>query len=302
MSNQLAAETSPYLLQHADNPVHWHAWGAEALGRARREDKPILLSIGYSACHWCHVMERESFSNPEIAKLINDNFVPIKVDREERPDVDRVYMNFVVATTGSGGWPMTVFLTPDLKPFFGGTYYPPDAKYGMPGIKQLLPKISEAWQKDHEKVVASANQVTDALQKMAAPVPDKGAELEQGALAKGYQQLAAGFDKSRGGFGTAPKFPQPVNLNFLLHYYHRSGERPALDMTLTTLRAMANGGMHDHLGGGFHRYSTDERWFLPHFEKMLYDQAQLANVYLDAYQITHDEFYANVARDVLDYV
>ncbi len=301
-TNRLAHEKSPYLLQHAHNPVDWYPWGNEAFEKAKKENKPIFLSIGYSTCHWCHVMERESFSNPEIAKLINDNFVPIKVDREERPDVDRVYMNFVVATTGSGGWPMTVVLTPDLKPFFGGTYYPPDEKDGMPGLRQVLPKISEAWQKDHEKVVASANQVTEALQKMAAPVPDKGAELEQGALAKGYQQLAASFDKTRGGFGTAPKFPQPVNLNFLLHYFHRSGERPALDMTLTTLRAMANGGMHDQLGGGFHRYSTDERWFLPHFEKMLYDQAQLASVYLDAYQITHDEFYANVARDVLDYV
>ena len=301
-TNHLAGEKSPYLLQHAHNPVDWYPWGKEAFEKAKKENKPIFLSIGYSTCHWCHVMERESFSNQEIAKLINDSFVCIKVDREERPDVDRVYMSFVVATTGSGGWPMTVFLTPDLKPFFGGTYFPPEQKYGMPGLKQLLPKISQAWLQDHEKVFASANQITDALKRMAGPAADKGGVLEIGSLAKGYQQLAASFDKTRGGFGGAPKFPQPVNLSFLLHYYHRSGEKSALEIVLTTLREMAKGGMHDQLGGGFHRYSTDERWFLPHFEKMLYDQAQLANVYLDAYQLTHDELYAVVARDVLDYV
>ncbi len=301
-TNHLAGEKSPYLLQHAHNPVDWYPWGKEAFEKAKKENRPIFLSIGYSTCHWCHVMERESFSNPQIAKLMNDTFVCIKVDREERPDVDRVYMNFVVATTGSGGWPMTVFLTPDLKPFFGGTYFPPEDKDGMPGLTGLLPKIAEAWRKDPEKVAASANQVTEALRKMAAPTADKGGELEVSSLAKGYQQLAASFDKVHGGFEQAPKFPQPVNLSFLFHYYHRTGEGAALDMGLATLRAMAEGGMHDQLGGGFHRYSTDERWFLPHFEKMLYDQAQLANIYLDADQITHDEFFAGVARDVLDYV
>ena len=301
-TNHLAGEKSPYLLQHAHNPVDWYPWGKEAFEKAKKENKPIFLSIGYSTCHWCHVMERESFSNPAIAKLMNDTFICIKVDREERPDVDRVYMNFIVATTGSGGWPMTVFLTPELKPFFGGTYFPPEDKEGMPGLTQLLPKIGEAWQKDREKIAESANQVTEAMRKAAAATADKGIELEVGSLARGYQQLAASFDKAHGGFERAPKFPQPVNLNFLFHYYHRTGEKTALDMGLATLRAMADGGMHDQLGGGFHRYSTDERWFLPHFEKMLYDQAQLANVYLDAYQITHDEFFARVARDVLDYV
>ncbi|MEX0777764.1 MAG: thioredoxin domain-containing protein [Phycisphaeraceae bacterium] len=301
-TNRLANEKSPYLLQHAHNPVNWYPWGKEAFEKAKKDNKPIFLSIGYSTCHWCHVMEEESFSNPEIAKLMNDNFVSIKVDREERPDVDRVYMKFVVASTGSGGWPMTVLLTPDLKPFWGGTYFPPDAKYGMPGLKQIIPQIAQAWQKDREKVVASANDITQQLQKMVAVASEAGAALEKGALAKGYQQLTAGFDERLGGFGSAPKFPQPVNLNFLLHYQHRTGEKQALEMVLTTLRQMAWGGMHDQLGGGFHRYSTDERWFLPHFEKMLYDQAQLASVYLDAYQITKDEFYANVARDILNYV
>ena len=301
-TNRLANEKSPYLLQHAHNPVDWYPWGKEAFEKAKKENKPIFLSIGYSTCHWCHVMEKESFSNPEIAKLMNDNFVSIKVDREERPDVDRVYMNFVVTSTGSGGWPMTVLLTPDLKPFWGGTYFPPDAKYGMPGLKQIIPQIAQAWQKDREKVVASANDITQQLQKMVAVAPEAGTELEKGALAKGYQQLAAGFDERLGGFGSAPKFPQPVNLNFLLHYQHRTGEKQALEMALTTLRQIAKGGMHDQLGGGFHRYSTDERWFLPHFEKMLYDQAQLASVYLDAYQITKDAFFADVARDILDYV
>ncbi len=252
-TNRLVNEKSPYLLQHAHNPVDWYPWGEEAFDKAKKESKPIFLSIGYSTCHWCHVMEEESFANPEIAKLMNENFVNIKVDREERPDVDRVYMNFVVATTGSGGWPMTVLLTPDLKPFWGGTYFPPDAKYGMPGMKQIIPQIAQAWQTDREKVVASANEITQQLQKMAAVALDAGAELEKGALAKGYQQLAASFDGELGGFGQAPKFPQPVNLNFLLHYHHRSGEKQALEMVLKTLREMAKGGMYDQLGGGFHR-------------------------------------------------
>jgi len=301
-TNRLANEKSPYLLQHAHNPVDWYPWGKEAFEKAKKENKPIFLSIGYSTCHWCHVMEEESFANPEIAKLMNENFVNIKVDREERPDVDRVYMNFVIASTGSGGWPMTVLLTPDLKPFWGGTYFPPDSKFGMPGMKQIIPQIAQAWQKDREKVIASANDITQQLQKMVAVAPDPDAELEKASLMKGYEQLAASFDERLGGFGRAPKFPQPVNVNFMLHYHHRSGEKKALDMVLTTLQQMARGGMHDQLGGGFHRYSTDERWFLPHFEKMLYDQAQLANVYLDAYQITRDEFYASVARDILNYV
>jgi uncharacterized protein YyaL (SSP411 family) len=307
-TNRLAKEKSPYLLQHAHNPVDWFPWGDEAFEKAKRENKPVFLSVGYSTCHWCHVMERESFSNPEIAKLINDNFVPVKVDREERPDVDRVYMTFVQATTGSGGWPMTVFLTPDRKPFFGGTYFPPDQRQGLPGIKTVLAKVREAWDTQHDDLVKSADSLTQAIGQMQQlkPAEAGGAVMDAAALSRCFDQLGATFDETHGGFGAAPKFPEPVNLNFLLHYAARTNDNDqrqhARDMALRTLKSLASGGVHDQLGGGFHRYSTDRRWFLPHFEKMLYDQAQLACCYLDAYRVTGDSSYADTARAVLDYV
>jgi len=307
-TNRLAKEKSPYLLQHAHNPVDWYPWGNEAFDAAKKQNKPIFLSIGYSTCHWCHVMERESFSDVEIAKLINENFVPIKVDREERPDIDAVYMAFVEASTGSGGWPMTVFLTPDRKPFFGGTYFPPVSSDGQPGLKELLPKVREAWDTDHDKVVASADRVAAMLRTSAAgqsspdTQPATEAVPDKAALDAAFHAFSHEFDAVHGGFGTAPKFPRPVTLNFLFHYYARTGSKPARDMALQTLRAMADGGIHDSIGGGFHRYSTDARWFLPHFEKMLYDQAQLAESYLDAFEITHDQAYAAISRDILDYV
>jgi uncharacterized protein YyaL (SSP411 family) len=307
-TNRLAKEKSPYLLQHAHNPVDWFPWGDEAFEKARRENKPVFLSVGYSTCHWCHVMERESFSDPEIAKLINDNFVPVKVDREERPDVDRVYMTFVQATTGSGGWPMTVFLTPDRKPFFGGTYFPPEPRQGLPGIKAVLAKVREAWDTQHDDVVKSAESLTQAIGQMQQlkPADGGGAVMDGAMLDRCFDQLGAAFDTTHGGFGAAPKFPEPVNFNFLFHYAARTQDNErrqrARDMALRTLKAIAAGGIHDHLGGGFHRYSTDRRWFLPHFEKMLYDQAQLARCYVDAYRVTGDEAYAQTARDALDYV
>ncbi|HSU67834.1 MAG TPA: DUF255 domain-containing protein, partial [Tepidisphaeraceae bacterium] len=299
-SNHLAGSRSPYLLQHAHNPVDWYPWGAEAFEKAKKENKPIFLSIGYSTCHWCHVMERESFENSEVAKLINDNFVAIKVDREERPDVDAVYMQFIVALTGEGGWPMTVFLTPDLKPFFGGTYFPAEDRDGFAGLKRILPGVHAAWTNKHEKVLSSADQLADKLQDAAGMM--KSGQLKPAVLDQTFEAFGSQFDVHHGGFGDAPKFPRAVALNFLFHYSRRTGQQHAQDMALQTLRAMAAGGMHDQLGGGFHRYSTDERWFLPHFEKMLYDQAQLAQSYLDACQVTHDASYADTARDILDYV
>jgi len=294
-ANRLIREKSPYLLMHAHNPVDWYPWGEEALAKAQREQKPIFLSVGYYTCHWCHVMERESFSDPAIAEVMNRYFVSIKVDREERPDVDRVYMNYVVATTGSGGWPMSVFLTPDRKPFFGGTYYPREV-FGT-----LLERVAESWRKDREKILRSANEVTRALQQFANADVGHASSLQLQVLDKTYQQIKASYDPTYGGFGGAPKFPRPVVFNFLFRYYARTGQRDALEMTLHTLRAMAAGGVHDHIGGGFHRYSTDPVWHVPHFEKMLYDQAQLAISYLEAYQITRDQFYAATARDILDF-
>jgi uncharacterized protein len=301
-SNRLAKEKSPYLLQHAHNPVDWFAWGEEAFAKSKRENKPILLSIGYSTCHWCHVMERESFENEKIAKLMNEWFVCIKVDREERPDVDRAYMFFVVASTGGGGWPMTVFLTPDRKPFFGGTYFPPEDREGMRGFPTVLSKIHEAWEKDHEKLAEMAEGFTKALRAEAAGEVKAAGPMTLPLLARAAAEYKLQFDEERGGFGTAPKFPRPAVFHFLLRYHLRTGDADAKRMTLLTLDAMARGGMHDQLGGGFHRYSTDGHWFLPHFEKMLYDQAQLAGAYLNAYQSTHEERYAAVARGILDYV
>ena len=299
-TNRLIHEKSPYLLQHAHNPVDWYAWGPDAFEKARKEDKPIFLSIGYSTCHWCHVMERESFENEEIAAILNKNFVPIKVDREERPDVDRIYMAYVQATTGGGGWPMSVWLTPDLKPFVGGTYFPPENRYGRAGFPALLERIAQAWHTDHEKIVQSSGEVLAHLEQAAEVTPSGG--LDASALDSGFFQFRRSFDSKLGGFGDAPKFPRPVTHNFLLRYYARTHQEEARDMVLATLRAMARGGMNDQLGGGFHRYSVDERWFVPHFEKMLYDQAQLAISYVEAYQITHDAFFAGVARRIFDYV
>jgi len=306
-TNRLAGEKSPYLLQHAHNPVDWYPWGEEAFAKARREEKPIFLSVGYSTCHWCHVMERESFENADIAKVLNQNFVCIKVDREERPDVDRVYMAFVQATTGGGGWPMSVWLTPDLKPFFGGTYYPPEEKFGLPAFPKVLEQISAFWTKDREKLVQQGNAFVEAMRRQATAAPAGKEALDEALLTGGYDEIAAGFDSKQGGFGRAPKFPRPVTLNFLFHTCAREGTnsklgRRALEMAAFTLRKMAEGGIHDHLGGGFHRYSVDAYWHVPHFEKMLYDQAQLARSYLDAFQITRDPLFEQVARGVLEYV
>jgi uncharacterized protein YyaL (SSP411 family) len=301
--NRLATEKSPYLLQHANNPVDWYPWGDEAFEKARREDKPVFLSIGYSTCHWCHVMEHESFENPDLAQLLNRDFVSIKVDREERPDVDRIYMLFVQAATGSGGWPMSVFLTPERKPFFGGTYFPPDNRYGRPGFGAILQSLAQAWRQDRARVEQSGAQVIEQLKELSlARSGDGGAGSAKDVLDAAFRSFERIFDPRLGGFGGAPKFPRPSVLNFLLRYHARTHEEEALEMVLVTLREMAKGGMNDQLGGGFHRYSVDEHWFVPHFEKMLYDQAQLAVSYLEAFQITGDEQYADVARSVFDYV
>ncbi len=302
--NRLIHEKSPYLLQHAHNPVDWRPWGPEAFETARREDKPIFLSIGYSTCHWCHVMERESFENEAIAALLNRHFVPIKVDREERPDVDRIYMAFVQASTGGGGWPMSVWLTPDLKPFYGGTYFPPEQRYGHPGFSMVLERVAEAWRMDRESIQESSRQAVEQLTAQSRVAAGAGTvlRLDAGALDAGFYAFRRGFDARYGGFGDAPKFPRPATLNFLLRYHARTGNQEALDMALATLREMARGGMYDQLGGGFHRYSVDARWFVPHFEKMLYDQAQLALCYLEAFQITGQAAYAETARGILDYV
>jgi uncharacterized protein YyaL (SSP411 family) len=303
-TNPLANEKSPYLLQHAHNPVDWRPWGAEAFEKARRENKPIFLSIGYSTCHWCHVMERESFENENTAAILNRDFVAIKVDREERPDVDRIYMTFVQASTGSGGWPMSVWLTPELEPFYGGTYFPPVNRFGHPGFPSVLTQIATAWRTQREQIVDSAHDAIDQLRKQVAVQPTKTgwADVDTATLDSGFFTFRRSFDSHMGGFGGAPKFPRPSVHNFLLRYYARTKSEDALEMSLKTLREMAKGGMHDQLGGGFHRYSVDERWFVPHFEKMLYDQGQLALAYLEAFQITNDAQYAAVAREIFEYV
>jgi uncharacterized protein YyaL (SSP411 family) len=301
-TNRLIDEKSPYLLQHAHNPVDWRPWGAEAFEAAKERNQPIFLSIGYSTCHWCHVMERESFENESIAAILNENFICIKVDREERPDVDRIYMTYVQATTGGGGWPMSVWLTPDLRPFVGGTYFPPEDRYGRPGFATALQRISEAWERDRERIVTSSEDVLQALQKETQIAPAAGILVSAETLDSGFYGFRRLFDTRRGGFGGAPKFPRPVTHNFLLRYYARTGNREALDMVVDTLRAMAKGGMNDQLGGGFHRYSVDANWFVPHFEKMLYDQAQLAISYLEAFQITGESGLADTARAIFDYL
>jgi uncharacterized protein YyaL (SSP411 family) len=300
-TNRLAQEKSPYLQQHAHNPVDWYPWGTEAFDKARAEDKPIFLSIGYSTCHWCHVMERESFESEEIAEVLNRYFVPVKVDREERPDVDRIYMTFVQATTGGGGWPMSVWLTPELKPFFGGTYFPPDSRWGRPGFRSVLEQLATAWQTDRAAIVKSGNDVLDELKKHIS-IEGPAYAVDEGVLDSCYYQFRRSFDSKYGGFGGAPKFPRASAFNFLLRYHKRTGNEEARDMVLFTLREMAKGGMMDHLGGGFHRYSVDARWFVPHFEKMLYDQAQIATSYIEAYQLSGEEEFAATARSTLEYV
>jgi uncharacterized protein len=302
--NRLATEQSPYLLQHAANPVDWYPWGEEAFTRARDESKPIFLSIGYSTCHWCHVMEHESFEDAGIAEVLNRDFVSIKVDREERPDVDRVYMAFVQATTGSGGWPMSVWLTPELKPFYGGTYFPPSGQWGRPGFRDVLTELARAWREDRRKVIESAAEIADRLTEMATARAqhDQPGQPGDDELTRTAAQFKSSFDARRGGFGDGPKFPRPSELLFLLREHARTGNEPARDMVVRTLRSMALGGMRDHIGGGFHRYSVDGNWRVPHFEKMLYDQAQLVLAYLEAAQVTGDVFFAQVAEDTLQYV
>jgi uncharacterized protein YyaL (SSP411 family) len=303
-TNRLIGEKSPYLLQHAHNPVDWLPWGDEAFQKARREEKPIFLSIGYSTCHWCHVMERESFENEATARILNTHFIPIKVDREERPDVDHVYMTFVQATTGSGGWPMSVWLTPDLQPIAGGTYFPPEDRHGMPSFSNILTQIAQLWQNERPRVLEQGAQITASLREYAAR--DGTGPVDDAMIEAAFDQAGQLFDSDLGGFGGAPKFPRPAMLDFLLAYYRQSpatheGQR-ARDMVFHTLRKMADGGMHDHLGGGFHRYSVDRFWHVPHYEKMLYDQAQLANTYIEAWQINAEPLFEQTARDILDYV
>ena len=305
MPNRLAREKSPYLLQHADNPVDWYPWGDEAFAAARAADRPIFLSVGYSTCHWCHVMAHESFESPAIAEVLNREFIAVKVDREERPDVDRVYMTFVQATTGSGGWPMSVWLTPSLKPFFGGTYFPPATRWGRAGFVEVLQAIARTWRDERPRVEQSAESLVTELQRAASGrlSTREGAGLASpDSLARGVRQFELAYDARRGGFGDAPKFPRPSELLFLLREHARTGHVGARDMVLHTLRAMALGGMRDHVGGGFHRYSVDGDWRVPHFEKMLYDQAQLVLAYLEAAQITADPFFAQIADDTLQYV
>ena len=299
-TNRLIKESSPYLLQHAHNPVDWYPWGAEAFERAKREDKPIFLSIGYSTCHWCHVMKRESFENKQIAKIMNEHFISIKVDREQRPDVDQIYMDAVVMMTGSGGWPLSVFLTTDGKPFYGGTYFPPKDAYGRPGFEHVLLAIADAWKNRRQELVESAGKLSEFLESPTGPVEKK--ELSPQMLKKAFDHFRDTFDTVNGGFGIVPKFPQPTNLSMLLCYWYRTGDEQALEMVKRTLDAMAKGGIYDHIGGGFHRYATDTRWLVPHFEKMLYDQALLSKVYLQAYQITKNQEYVRIAKEIFDYV
>jgi uncharacterized protein len=300
-TNRLAQETSPYLLQHAHNPVDWHPWGEEALAKSVREDKPILLSIGYSACHWCHVMERESFENEEIARLMNEQFVNVKVDREERPDLDQIYMSAVQMMTRHGGWPLTVFLTPDLVPFYGGTYFPPEDRHQMPGFPRILAAVSEAYRTRPDEVRQSASEILSELRRMSV-AQESSEVIDTQLLDHAYRGLARSFDPRFGGFGGAPKFPSSMSLDFLLRTYKRTGDARALEMATHSCRMMAGGGMYDQLGGGFHRYSTDERWLVPHFEKMLYDNALLTRLYLHAFQATGEDFFRRVAEETLGYV
>jgi uncharacterized protein YyaL (SSP411 family) len=300
-TNRLINETSPYLLQHAHNPVDWFPWGEEAFEKARSEDKALLVSIGYSACHWCHVMEHESFEDEETAKLMNENFVNIKVDMEERPDVDQIYMNFVQLTTGRGGWPMNVFVTPEKLPFFGGTYFPPDRRYNMPSWQRVLASVADAYRDKRDELLHSANDILGELRRIGVTEFKPGG-LTTEQMTSSFESMARSFDSTNGGFGGAPKFPPSMALEFLLRYYLRTGEGRALEIVERTCQKMANGGIFDQLGGGFHRYSVDAVWLVPHFEKMLYDNAQLIRVYVHLFQITGNEFYKRVASEILEYV
>jgi uncharacterized protein YyaL (SSP411 family) len=300
-TNRLAGQTSPYLLQHAHNPVDWYPWGSEALELARKEDRPIFLSIGYSACHWCHVMERESFEDVDTAEIMNRQFVNIKVDREERPDLDSIYMEAVQALTGRGGWPLSAFLTPEGVPFFGGTYFPPNEGRGIPSFRRVLESVHDAWTSRRDEIVQSAEQIRGQLgRRLAGQATER--QLDSGFLDRCAVGMAEGYDAANGGFGQAPKFPQPMNLDFLLRTWKRKDDAKALAMVEKTLERMARGGIYDQLGGGFHRYSTDAKWLAPHFEKMLYDNAQLARLYLNAWQATQNPLYRRIAEETLDYV
>ena len=298
-ANRLIHEQSPYLRQHAHNPVDWYAWDEEAFRHAREQDKPIFLSIGYSTCHWCHVMAEESFEDEDVAALLNDTFICIKVDREERPDIDSTYMTAAQAITGTGGWPLTVFMTPDRRPFYAATYLPKHARYGQPGLMEIVPRIRELWDTDREELLTTAGRIATALRNMT--LPSDGLP-NQDSLEAGYRQLHDAYDAVHGGFGTAPRFPTPHRLLFLLRYWRRTSISGALNMVEATLQAMHNGGMYDHVGGGFHRYATDAAWHVPHYEKMLYDQALLVIAHLEAYQATGRQRYADVAMETLDYV
>jgi len=303
VSNHLANETSPYLLQHADNPVDWYPWSQEALAKAKTEGRPIFLSIGYSACHWCHVMAHESFEDPKVAAILNEHFVSIKVDREERPDLDRIYMGAVQAMTGRGGWPMSVFLTPAGHPFYGGTYFPPEPRYGMLSFTGVLNAVVDAWKHRREELVDGGERLVAAMQAQASIlVANAPEELKHATLESAFESLSLSFDGAQGGWGSGPKFPQPMVLEFLLRHHRGSGDSQALKLVTQTLEAMARGGMYDQLGGGFHRYSVDDRWLVPHFEKMLYDNAQLARVYLHAWQVTGNQFFRTITEEILDYV
>jgi len=301
--NRLQHETSPYLLQHKNNPVDWYPWGEEALNRAKEEDKPILLSVGYSACHWCHVMEHESFEHEPTAQMMNEWFINIKVDREERPDVDDIYMQAVQAmNNGQGGWPMTVFLLPDGRPFFGGTYYPREGRYGMPSFRQVLETMHDYWSNKRDVVEEQAATLTQSLDRSRLRIDTDDSGLNEALLEAAVQGIQRGFDSTNGGFGQAPKFPNPMNLEYLLRSYAHSKASESLHIVTYTLRKMANGGIYDQVGGGFHRYSVDAIWMVPHFEKMLYDNAQLSRLYLHAYQVTGDEFYKDIAEEIYDYI
>jgi len=298
--NQLINEKSPYLLQHANNPVDWYSWGDNAFEKAKKENKPIFLSIGYSTCHWCHVMAHESFEDENVAKLLNETFVSIKVDREERPDIDSVYMTVCQMMTGKGGWPLTIIMTPDKKPFFAATYIPKESRYGMMGLKDLVIRIKSLWNSERIKLIDSAEQITMALQNISNEAP--GDKLNENALIETYNQLMIQYDKTNGGFGIAPKFPTPHNLIFLLRFWKRSRKKEALEIIETTLQKMRQGGIYDHIGYGFHRYSTDSKWLVPHFEKMLYDQALIAIAYIEAYQATKNLKYSKTAKEIFEYI
>jgi uncharacterized protein YyaL (SSP411 family) len=300
VANRLSKEKSPYLLQHANNPVDWYPWSEEAFEEAKERDCPIFLSVGYSTCHWCHVMERESFEDEEVAAILNNNFVSIKVDREERPDIDHIYMSVCQAMTGQGGWPLTILMTPDKKPFYAGTYFPKHEKWGRIGLVDILIQVSEKWRQDPDLLIETAEKVR--LSVFAERSDDQGKELNGKTLLKAFFQARRMFDKEYGGFGRAPKFPAPHNLAFLLRYWKRSGDKEALDMVELTLEHMYRGGIYDHIGYGFSRYSTDEKWLVPHFEKMLYDNALLALAYMEGYQATGRKLYARAAKEIFTYI